>query len=85
MKWSFEKIFSAVKILFSLHSRLLQPPPSLGLSLPVQIHQTSPVHMMLQKTGNSSEPGNNDGCSIRYKGFPPQASPKRHYLVNNVT
>lgn len=42
--------------------------------------------MILQETGNISEPGTNDSYSIRYKDTPPKASlKKKNYTVNNIT
>lgn len=83
-----KKVYSAAKITLSLIPLFfLSIPPALAFHCPCKqtIPETSPVHVILQETGNVSKPGNNDSNSIGYKGFPPQASLKKHDTVNNIT
>lgn len=65
-------MFSAIKITLSpIALSFLSIPPASAFPCPCKeaLPQTSPVYVILQETGNISEPGNNDSYSIRYNSI----------------
>lgn len=70
MKRSFGKnVFSAVEITRSPIAVSFLSTSAFYCPCKEALPQTSPVHVILQETGNISEPGNNDSYSIRYNSI----------------